>query len=164
MTTTHAIDWGLRRRRAASIFAAALLSLAACGSSDDALPETSAGQTVDTASSGVPEECKVVYPAAFATPDIEDIALLPADWPEPPGGSTLCQTAETVGGSHESADYATDLDAEQVLQAYEKELDPSFDVSRQPGPFGDEVLVGSSGDVDFEISADEGKFRIGLVR
>ncbi|MFI5428169.1 hypothetical protein ACHMWU_17150 [Aeromicrobium sp. UC242_57] len=97
-------------------------------------------------------------------PDIADVQMLPASWPAPPAGSTLCQTSETVGGSREEVDYATDLPPAEVFAAYEQALDPSFEVSRDTSGLGDEVLIGVADGVDFQISADEGKFSIALAK
>lgn len=158
-----------RRPRAlvVTLVAATILSLTGCGSSEEAgadlpdLPEATAPG--DAPAEALPQ-CKAAYPTAFSTPDIADVAMLPGSWPAPPPGSTLCQTSETLGGSREQIDYASELAPEEVFAAYEAALDPSYGVARQESGLGDEVLVGAADGLDFQISAAEGKFSIALAK
>lgn len=154
------------RHTATSAVVAGLLLLTACGGgADDTSDDVAApDEIVETIDPGAPGACTKAFPAAFAKPDIEDVTLLPDTWPSPPAGSTLCQTAETVGGSRENADYATDLEPEQLLTAYESALDPAYGASRQEGPRGGEVLVGAFDGVDFQITPGDGTFTIALAK
>lgn len=161
-TSPHDLDRRVRLRLSAVLVAGAL-ALTGCGSDSDD-PEVAAPDQEETVSTNVPEVCKDVFPVAFAEPDIADVGMLPPGWPEPPEGSTLCQTAETIGGSRENADYATTLSAEEVLKAYEESLDPAYAASREAGPIGGEVLVGTVGDIDFQITPGTGKFTIAFAR
>ena len=161
-TRTHDHDLKVRLRLSAVLVAGAL-ALTGCGSDSDE-PDSAAPDQEETVSTDVPEVCKEVFPTAFAEPDIADIAMLPPGWPEPPEGSTLCQTAETIGGSRENADYATTLSADEVLQEYEESLDPAFGATREEGPIGGEVLVGAVSDIDFQITPGTGKFTIAFAR
>lgn len=160
-------------RRAATL-AGLLLSVplfGACGDDADstagdppAAQEADAGagaeaDGLDPADSGVPEECAEAFPVAFGAPDLKALTLLPADWPEPPAGATLCQTTSTADGSIETADYATDAPAEEVLSAYESALAPSYDVARNDEGLG-EVLTGTAGSVVFELSTRDGAYSI----
>lgn len=155
-----------RRHAATAIVVAGFLALAACsGGSDDTDDDFAApDEIVETVEAGAPLACASAFPTAIGKPDIAEVAMLPAGWPAPPPGSTLCQTAETVGGSRENADYATDLDAEQVLVAYEDALDPAYGLSRQEGGLGGEVLVGAFDGIDFQITPGDGKFTIALAK
>ncbi|RNL65261.1 hypothetical protein EFK50_04690 [Nocardioides marmoriginsengisoli] len=161
-TRAHDHDRKVRRRLSAALVVGAL-ALTGCGAGSDD-PDGAAPEADPTVSSGVPEVCKEAFPAAFGAPDIAEISMLPAGWPEPPPGSTLCQTAETIGGSRENADYVTTLSAEQVLEAYEDGLDPALGAAREEGPLGGEVLVGAVDGVDFQITPGTGKFTIAFAR
>lgn len=155
-----------RRSSAAAVVVIGLLALAACGGGSDDANDGAASpdEIAETIEAEAPAACAKAFPAAFGKADIADMTMLPADWPAPPPGSTLCQTAETVGGSRENADYATELDAEEVLAAYEGVLDPAYDLERQPGPLGGEVLVGDVDGIAFQITPGEGKFTIALAK
>lgn len=107
--------------------AAAALVLALSGCADDADPidrpfSSEAGDDPGVPAAGVtdavPEACRGPFPQAFGPADIDELGLLPPDFPEPPVQATLCLTAETVGGSHETASYATSATPEEVLAAY----------------------------------------------
>lgn len=147
------------------LLAIAVFALAGCSSgSSDPVAGSTGGATSDSTRADQLPECKAAFPAAFGVPDIADVRLLPAGWPAPPAGSTLCQTSETVGGSREEADYATDLSPEEIFAAYEAALDPSYNVNREKSGIGADVLVGAADGVDFQISADAGKFSIALAK
>lgn len=154
-----------RTYQTAGLLAVAVLALVGCSSGgSDEVARTDDGSAPDVTSTDVPPECKAAFPTAFGTPDIADVRLLPADWPGPPPGSTLCQTSETVGGSREEVDYATELAPDEIFAAYESTLAPSYKPVRDKSGLGEDVLVGVADGVDFQISADEGKFSIALAK
>ncbi|MEF3405531.1 hypothetical protein [Agromyces sp. CCNWLW203] len=148
---------------------AALLVVALAGCAPDmavtgGAVDAAAGAATDpNAPAGVPEVCLDTFATALAAASLDDLALLPPDWPEPVTGSTLCVTSETVGGSRESAEYATDADAAAVLAHFEQALPAEYAAVRTEGAFGDEVLTGTAGDVVFEIGTGDGRFSIDLL-
>lgn len=153
-----------RATRTAVVSAVAMCALVACGtgsSEDDSAPPA---ESSDISPAAALPECKAAFPAAFGEADIAEAQLLPANWPPPPAGATLCQTSETVDGSREDVDYATELTADEVYAAYEEALDPSFGVKRETSGIGAEILVGVADGVNFQIAAAEGKFTIGLAK
>lgn len=151
--------------KATAMLAVAVLALVGCGSAgSDDVAKPADGAAPDVTSGDVPPECKAAFPAAFGTPDIADVRLLPADWPAPPTGSTLCQTSETVGGSQEEVDYATELAPAEIFAAYESALGTSYQATREKSGLGADVLVGVANGVDFQISAEAGKFTIALAK
>lgn len=108
--------------------------------------------------SGVPEECLTAFPVAMDAPDLGEVTLLPADWPQAPEGATLCQTSATLDGGVETVDYATDRAAADVLAAYEAALS-GYDVVRADQGLG-EQLSGTVGSVSFEITTRDGAYSV----
>lgn len=108
--------------------------------------------------SGVPEACLTAFPVAMDAPDLGEVTLLPADWPEAPEGATLCQTSATLDGGVETVDYATDRPAADVLAAYEAALS-GYDVVRADEGLG-EQLSGTAGSVSFEITTRDGAYSV----
>ena len=147
-----------RARLLASLAGSAVLALAGCGGQDDATPVGAADQQQAQVDSGIPEACLDAYPAAFTAPDLADATLLPGDWPEPPTGATLCQTTGTADGAVETADYATDAPAAEVLDAYEAALS-AYDVAREDQGLG-EQLSGTADGVLFEITTRDGAYSV----
>ncbi len=110
----------------------------------------------------VPEECLAGFPMAMPDADIADLELMPADWPAPPAGSTLCITMGTVGGSTESAGYAVDLPIEDVFAHYEAAVQ-GYETLRTDGMengSGYATLDGIGSDVDFQIRERDGGFTL----
>lgn len=148
---------------AAASAALLVVALAGCAAAPDEAADAAADQTSPGAATGVPEVCLDTFATALASASLDDLALLPPDWPEPVAGSTLCVTSETIGGARESAEYATDADAAVVLEHFEQALPAEYAAVRAEGAFGDEVLTGTAGDVVFEIGTGDGSFSIDLL-
>jgi len=151
----------LRSRLALAAVPLALSALlAGCGGDD----EPSSDGTVETAGdSGAPEECADAFPAAFGEPDIGEVSLLPADWPEPVDDAVLCSTSGTVGGSMESADFATTAAEEEVLSSFESALGgvDGYTVSRgDSSGLGREMLEGTAGDISFQVKTVPGGYTV----
>jgi hypothetical protein len=142
----------------AGLLATALL--VGCGgdpSGDATAPGTDDLQQVQR-DSGVPEECLTAFPVAMSAPDLGEVTLLPADWPEAPEGATLCQTGATLDGGVETVDYVTDRAAADVLADYEAALS-GYDVVRADEGLG-EQLSGTAGSVSFEITTRDGAYSV----
>lgn len=141
-------------------------ALAACGSDTDdtdtggASPQGGGDSLSEVQEeSGVPEECREAFPAAFGEADIADVELLPEGWPEPPVDATLCQTSATLDDEVEVLSYATDAAPAEVLDAYEAALGGSFETTREDKGLG-EGLSGTAGAVGFEVMPSDGSFSI----
>jgi len=153
----------------AGLLAAALL-LTGCGSDDDSGTTSSGGDVgasgdggggggTDT---GAPEECAEPFPTAFGEADIADVELLPADFPEPPSNSTLCETGGTAGGGQEYANYASPLSEEEVFTYYENNLPAEYNAERTEDGLGEPILAGSDGDLYWQIESEDGGFSLVL--
>lgn len=140
---------------------AALVGCAAAGDGADGLDAADDPVPLsDDAYADVPEGCRENYPFAALPADIADVGLQPVDWPAPPADATLCLTTDTVGGSIESAAYATNAAIDDVLAHYESAL-AAYDVFRTSGAdngTGYETLDGTAGDVEFQIRESDGGF------
>lgn len=149
----------------AAVAALALLPVA-CGDDED----DSAGDPVSAPvdpdgglddapiGDGVPEEC-AVFIGTIEPADPADLDALPAEWPEPPAGSTLCSVSH---GGTTTIQYASDTVPDEVLTYYETELGASWDPVREAGA-GDEILTGYSDTVGFQIQPRDGGFRISIT-
>lgn len=133
-------------------------TLASCGAG----PSTIDFVQPQDAPAGVPQECTGPFPTAFGPASIDDVELLPDGWPEPPTGSTLCVTTETLEGAMESADYATTSSPEQVLEHYEGALPADISAVRADGDEG-AMLTGMVGHITFQVTPTDGAFSIVLV-
>jgi hypothetical protein len=126
------------------------------GAADEALEDREA--------LGVPEECAAAFLGAVVPADLADVEAHPADWPEPPAGSTLCVTGG--GGSVETASYAATAGIDEVLAHYESALPASYErfrVSGEENGTGYESLDGQGGDVAFQIRETDGGFIIAFA-
>lgn len=153
----------------AAIIVAVLTGCAAPGGGDstpgDEAPAAEAPgaeelPAVDPAAGAVPEECAEAFPLAYEPADIAMIESLPADWPAPPGGATLCMTSETMDGSSETASYATESPIDDVFAHYEAQLS-GYDVFRSDGAengTGYATLDGTNGDIAFQVREADGGF------
>ncbi|WP_194409612.1 hypothetical protein [Microbacterium cremeum] len=147
----------------AGLVVAFTVALAGCTGAPQPEAEKPAEQVTADASSDAPEECADAFPHAIGTPSLAEVEALPADWPEPPAGSTLCLTASALGdGGSESISYATPATADAVLAYYEDALG-GYSVARETSPTGGEMLVGDGGAVSFQIRPGEGSIVIALV-
>ncbi|QGG95795.1 hypothetical protein [Actinomarinicola tropica] len=157
-----------RSHRLGVLGAAAILALlpAACGGDDDvATPDPGvapAGGEAPTdapVGDGVPKECAtfigIIEPADPAVLD-----TLPADWPEPPAGSTLCSGSGSGGTT--TVQYATDVAPAEILAHYESELGADWNVAREAGA-GDEILTGYRDAIGIQVQPRDGGFRIALA-
>lgn len=163
-----------RAPRLLALAALAALALTGCAAAapDDAVAEDVAAQDAIEPAEGeelvadVPEECREAFPTAGQPADLADVDLLPADWPAPPAGATLCLTMDTVGGTSESASYAADLAIDDVFAHYESALS-GYDMFRADGAengTGYATLDGVGADVDFQIRESNGGFVLLFVR
>lgn len=152
----------LARTGCGALAAAALLLLAGCGDDGGSSSADDAAAAVDDkAAPGVPEECADFM--ALEPASLDDVELLPADWPEPPVDATLCTTSGTLDGGQESMDYATDASPEQVLAGYEAALGEYGAQLDQDG-LGRDIVVATAGDVTIQVTADDGAYSVVLVR
>lgn len=177
---------GLVRRGlgVASLVLAALLVIPACSTgdvepvedipsigqpADDPEPADGPGPTetplpVDQPPApGVPPECAEAYPWAPGPADLATLTLLPADWPDPPGGSTLCTV--NAGGVTEMAAYVTDLPVEQVLSHYESQLQryqPVRTTGEENGT-GYDALEGAEGALTVQVREAEHGFLLAFI-
>lgn len=146
------------------------LGLASCGGSDEPAAGESVSEsgsesgdaagTVEEGASTAPEECRDAFPMAMVMPDLADVAMIPADFPEPPVDATLCQTSSTLEGNMESADYATDASAEEVLAAYETALAP-YGAARSEDGMGRPMIAGEAdGGVFIQVTPKDGGFSL----
>lgn len=159
----------LHRRFALALAAATALVVTGCGSDDPgdrvggSSAEGAAGAPAGDAPAGdVPEECGELYPFAHEAPDLADVKLLPADFPEPPVDATLCE-AGGAGEGQEYAAYATSAGAEEVLAAYEDAL-ASYDAVRAEDGLGNPIVNATAGDVAVQVSTKDGGFSLVFTR
>lgn len=153
------------RARALSLGAVALLTVLVGCSAASEPADTAAGSeppaaaddpSGDEQAAEVPDECVDAFPQAIGPADLEDVAALPADWPDPPAGSTLCLTASGLGSpATETMSYATPADEAGVLAHYEGAL-TGFSVERTPSPTGGEMLTGDGAGIGFQIQPGAG--------
>ncbi|MGY1796750.1 hypothetical protein ACI796_22520 [Geodermatophilus sp. SYSU D00525] len=151
----------VRRALAGALLGSALL-LSACGGEDlddlAAAAEDVAAAGDGGAATDVPEECLAAFPLTVAGgADIVDVESVPAGFPEPPDGSTLCETGGTADGSQEYANYASDLAAEDVLAHYASAAPAA---ERTETGLGEPAVSGTSGDVFWQVEPVDGGFRL----
>ena len=124
--------------------------------------DTATDTTGGDASDAAPEECATAFPQAFTAPDLAEVEALPAGWPDPPEGSTLCLTSSGLGeAAIESISYATEAAEAAVLAHYEQEL-AAYAVERTPSPTGGEMLTGDGAGIGFQVQPGEGSIVIVL--
>lgn len=154
-----------RRRAAAAATALLVAGLAVgCGGDDSETgsdPDRSTAEESVPEAGDVPEECAGPFPQAFGTPDLSELALLPEDFPEPPVEAVLCMTAETVGGQHETASYATPATAEEILTGYEQALS-SWGGARGTDGTGAEIVTADTGGLAVQVTPRDGGFVVAL--
>ncbi|MDQ6525764.1 hypothetical protein RB608_19265 [Nocardioides sp. LHD-245] len=167
MRTTRARPF-LRAALAVPVTVVTVAALAACGGGDgeddgtdttgaDAGSTVEEGTGVDDGPAGVPEECGAAFPQALGPADVADLALLPDGFPDPPVEATLCITAETVGGSQETASYASDATAEEILAGYEAAL-ASYGAARDQDGIGRPIVTAADGDLIIQVTPQDGGF------
>jgi hypothetical protein len=106
----------------------------------------------------LPEDRTGWRPGAADAPDLADITLMPADWPEPPVDAMLRRTSGTAADNLQSLDYVTEATADEVLAAYESALASYGAVREDHG--GGEMVWGSAGEVAFQVIAQPGGFTV----
>lgn len=148
--------------RAAVTVPVALVALASCAdetgqTGDEPVATVEEGAGVDDGPAGVPEECRDAFPQALGPADLGELALLPEGFPSPPVEATLCITAETVGGAQETASYATDATAEEILAGYESAL-ASYGATRDEDGIGRPIVTATSGEVVVQVTPQDGGF------
>lgn len=152
--------------RTAVVVPVALLALAACGgeagNDSSAAVEEVAGAD-DDGPAGVPDECRDAFPQAMGPADLGELALLPEGFPDPPVEATLCITAETVGGAQETASYASDATADEILAGYESALAPHGATREQDG-IGRPILTATVDDVIIQVTPQDGGFVLAFAR
>lgn len=146
--------------------ATAALLLTACGGGEDSRAADPGAQDQDLAAaqadSGVPEACLGAFPVAMGAPDLDDVEMLPADWPAAPADATLCQVSSTADGSIATVDYATTQDATAALDAWETAL-AAYSPARGDEGAG-EQLTGTADGVAFEVTTRPGAVTVVLAR
>lgn len=152
---------------ATGMVAGIVLFLAGCAGAtvdETAVSDPAAdGSAADDPAAEAPEECAAAFPQAIGSPSLSDVEALPADWPAPPAGSTLCITASALGGGgSESLSYATEASKDAVLEHYEGAL-AGFAVSRETAPTGGDMLVGDGEGMSFQIRVGDGTILIALA-
>ncbi len=133
-----------------------LATLAACGASEEGPSASAAGQ----AGGGAQERtCFDAFPEAMGTPDLDNLTMVPEEWPEPPVEATLCQAFQESDGTRETIGYLTQgQPAADAIDGYETAL---AGFATRSG----DVLTGTSGDTAFTISAlSDDTFSIELRR
>ncbi|CAM3276877.1 hypothetical protein NODU109028_08765 [Nocardioides dubius] len=111
----------------------------------------------------VPDQCRTPFPQAFGPADLADLALLPDGFPQPPVEATLCITAETVGGSRETASYATSATEEEVLAGYEAAL-ADYAAARESDGIGRPIITASDGALMIQVTPQDGGFVLAFAR
>jgi hypothetical protein len=111
---------------------------------------------------GVPAECLAAFPLAVGPARLDDLSLLPEDWPAPPERSTLCLTSARADRSIETADYATSLDPIEIVSYYAARMPAGTNWQRAEVGSG-LVLTGTAGQLFFEIRPGAGAFTILFV-
>jgi len=146
-----------RAPRVALVVAALTLTLTAgCGSDDTSDREET--ETATAAADGVPDECKV-FPFAMPDPDLGDVELMPADFPEPPVDATLCETGGT-GGDQEYASYATSASEDEILDGYASALG----ASRSEDGAGSPIVTTTVEGVVVQVNLKDGGYSIVFAR
>jgi hypothetical protein len=133
------------------------------GAAQDSGQEAGQAAGQDSGGSGAPEECAEAFPMAFGEPDLGEVSLLPAGWPEPIDDAVLCSTSGTLEENVESADFATALSEDEVLSSFESALTgvDGYTVSRgDSSGLGRDMLEGTAGDVSFQVTSVPGGYTL----
>ncbi|SNS03460.1 hypothetical protein SAMN04488107_0964 [Geodermatophilus saharensis] len=146
-----------RRALAGALLGTALL-LSACSADDDVAAGEDTAALGDVAGADVPEECTAAFPLTVTgDADIADVESVPADFPPPPDGATLCETGGTADGGQEYANYASGLGAEEVLAHYESAAPGA---ERTETGLGEPAVSGTAGGVFWQVEPVDGGFRL----
>ena len=152
-------------RRSPAVVAGALLAagllLTACGgnaeagTAPDAAVDAAGEQASDADVLAAPEECLAPFPLAVGGATLDDVELIPADWPAAPAGAVLCGSGGTLDGNQDYVEYAVTLDGDALLAYYQGAFPAGYTV----GPIdtiGGPGLTGTAGDVTFVVEPREG--------
>jgi hypothetical protein len=157
------------RRTSAAALSGALLAtgllLTACGGDAEADVAAAIESATDEAAAGAedgsagladaPEECLGAFPLAVGGATLDDVELLPADWPVAPDGATLCGTGGTLEGNQDYLEYAVPLEGEALLAHYRAAFPATYtveDTETISGP----GLTGAAGEVFFTVEPRDG--------
>jgi hypothetical protein len=141
---------------AGALLAAGLL-LTACGgdAEADAAVEEAVGDAVAEGLPEAPEQCLAPFPLAVGGATLDDVDLIPADWPAAPDGAVLCGTGGTLDGNQDYAEYAVTLDGEALLAYYQGAFPAGYTVE-PTDTIGGPGLTGTAGDVTFVVEPRDG--------
>jgi hypothetical protein len=157
----------IRRSPAVLALLAAGLLLTACGGDaeadaaaalEPAVEEAAgnvAGAADDAALPPAPEECLTPFPLSVGGATLDDVDLIPADWPAAPDGAVLCGTGGTADGNQDYAEYAVPLDGEALLAYYQGVFPAGYTVEPTDTIHGP-GLTGTAGDVTFVVEPRDG--------
>ena len=162
-------------RHTRALLATALLAsgllLTACGGDAEAdaaaalesAVEEAAGDLADAgADAGLPpapEECLAAFPLAVGGATLDDVDLIPADWPAAPDSAVLCGTGGTPDGNQDYAEYAVALDGEALLAHYEGAFPAGYTVEPTDTIYGP-GLTGTAGEVTFVVEPRDGALNL----
>lgn len=163
------------RRRSAALAAVvlAVIALAGCAPEGPAPeePDDPAGiieeqfdEPTDLDVEGMPPECAVVSVGWYPGVDISNIENMPADWPAPPEGSTLCSTQS--GGSIQTAAYASPQEFAEIAAFYQEALPAGFTaetVSGADNGTGYDSLDGNGPGIAFQVRENDGGFTLAFA-
>jgi hypothetical protein len=125
----------------------------------DSAVEEAAGAVADAAEdAGVPpapEECLTPFPLSVGGATLDDVELIPADWPAAPDAAVLCGTGGTLDGNQDYAEYAVPLDGEALLAHYEAAFPAGYTVEPTDTIHGP-GLTGTAGEVTFVVEPRDG--------
>jgi hypothetical protein len=158
-------------RRSSAALTGALLTagllLTACGGDPEAeaaaaleaAVEDAAEEVGDTSGGGglpeAPEECLEAFPLSVGGATLDDVELIPADWPAAPDGAVLCGTGGTLEGNQAYAEYAVPLDGAALLGHYQTAFPAGYTVEPTETISGP-GLSGAAGEVYFTVEPREG--------
>ncbi|TCI98732.1 hypothetical protein [Aeromicrobium sp. IC_218] len=137
----------------------ALGALSACTADTDAAAGRASVPATEALESDLPDTCADGFPFAREQPDLGTLENVPADWPEPPVPSTLCETSTTLDDTVEVAGYATDAGEAAMLDAYEQAL-TGYDVVREDTGAGEKLTATSAGGTVEVMAPSQGTFSV----
>lgn len=154
---SHAVLRVLARSLGAGVLA--LGAVSACTADADVPAGRASVPATEALESDLPDACADGFPFAMEQPDPGTLHDVPAEWPEPPVPSTLCETGTTLDGTVEVAGYATAADEAAVLDAYEQAL-AGYDVVREDQGAGEKLTATSATGTVEVMSPSGGTFSV----
>jgi hypothetical protein len=147
-----------------AVLLAGALLLTACGGAAEAdAPGSTGVAALDDAATSAPEECLQPFPISVGGATLDDVELVPADWPAEPAGAVLCGTGGTLDGNQDYAQFAVPLDAEAVLAYYEGALPAGYTVEPTDTVSGP-GLTGTAGTITFVVEPKDGGVNLVFAR